>query len=295
MLFSLFGFYFLYKNNKNIFFALFAYFILSFYIISSWTEWWYGAGFSNRPLITVYPVLAISLGYFLVYIGKKGTIVKSVFITFVLFFTFLNQFQWWQLKNYVLDPYHTTKGYYWATFLRTTVRMEDKKFLLVNRDFNGKMSFDNHSEYRLSMMQELTFEDKNKEEGIVQDENGSNFYRLSQDQEFALTRQFKYSELTKKDHLWVVVSIDVRFPEKVSNPLPYLITTMEHKGRSYGYAGFEIKPDSIQSKWGKCRFEYLTPEIRDVKDDLKIYIWKRGKESFDIDNFKVEIFEKISD
>ena len=294
MAFSLFGFYFLYKNNKKIFFALFAYFIISFYIISSWSEWWYGAGFSNRPLITVYPVLAISLGYFLVYIGEKGTIVKSVFLTFVLFLTFLNQFQWWQLKNYVLDPYHTTKGYYWATFLRTTVRVEDKKFLLINRDFNGKMSFDNPNEYRLSMMQELTFEDKRTEDGIVRDENGNNFYRLSQNQEFALTRQFMYSELTKKDHLWAVVSFDVRYPEKNEDPLPCLVTTMEHKGKSYGYAGFEIKPDSIQSQWIKCRFEYLTPEIRNVKDDLKIYIWKRGKESFDIDNFKVEIFEKIS-
>lgn len=294
MVFSLIGFYFLYKNNKKIFFALFAYFILSFYIISSWSEWWYGAGFSNRPLITVYPVLAISLGYFLVYIGEKGTIVKSVFLTFVLFLTFLNQFQWWQLKNYVLDPYHTTKGYYWATFLRTTVRVEDKKFLLINRDFNGKMSFDNPNEYRLSMMQELTFEDKRTEDGIVRDENGNNFYRLSQNQEFALTRQFMYSELTKKDHLWAVVSFDVRYPEKNEDPLPCLVTTMEHKGKSYGYAGFEIKPDSIQSQWVKCRFEYLTPEIRNVKDDLKIYIWKRGKESFDIDNFKVEIFEKIS-
>jgi len=294
MAFSLFGFYFLYKNNKKIFFALFAYFIISFYIISSWSEWWYGAGFSNRQLITVYPVLAISLGYFLVYIGEKGTIVKSVFLTFVLFLTFLNQFQWWQLKNYVLDPYHTTKGYYWATFLRTTVRVEDKKFLLINRDFNGKMSFDNPNEYRLSMMQELTFEDKRTEDGIVRDENGNNFYRLSQNQEFALTRQFMYSELTKKDHLWAVVSFDVRYPEKNEDPLPCLVTTMEHKGKSYGYAGFEIKPDSIQSQWIKCRFEYLTPEIRNVKDDLKIYIWKRGKESFDIDNFKVEIFEKIS-
>jgi len=294
MAFSLFGFYFLYKNNKKIFFALFAYFILSFYIISSWSEWWYGAGFSNRPLITVYPVLAISLGYFLVYIGEKGTIVKSVFLTFVLFLTFLNQFQWWQLKNYVLDPYHTTKGYYWATFLRTTVRVEDKKFLLINRDFNGMMSFDNPNEYRLSMMQELTFEDKRTEDGIIRDENGNNFYRLSQNQEFALTRQFMYRELTKKDHLWAVVSFDVRYPEKNEDPLPSLVTTMEHKGKSYGYAGFEIKPDSIQSQWVKCRFEYLTPEIRNVKDDLKIYIWKRGKESFDIDNFKVEIFEKIS-
>ena len=295
MLFSLIGFYFLYKNNKKIFLALFCYFILSLYIISSWTEWWYGAGFSNRPLITVYPVLAIALGYFLVYLGKKGIIVKSVFIAIILFFTFLNQFQWWQLKHYILDPYRTTKAYYWATFLKTSVSGEDKKLLLIDRDFYGKMVFDNRNEYRLSMMKENTFDDKNNKEGVVQDENGNNFYRLSRGQEYALTWQSRYIELTKKDHLWTVISFDVRYPEKVEDPLPCLVTSMEHRGGSYGYFAREIKPDSIVSQWGKCRFEYLTPEIRDVHDDLKIYIWNRSKESFDIDNFKIEIFERISD
>jgi len=295
MLFSLFGFYFLYKNNKKIFLALFCYFIFSFYIISSWTEWWYGAGFSNRPLITVYPVLAITLGYFLVYISKKGWILKSFFIMAVLFFTFLNQFQWWQLKHYILDPYRTTKAYYWATFLKTSVSGEDKKLLLLDRDFNGKMVFENRNEYRLSMVKENTFEDRNNEEGVVRDENGNHFYRISTDQEFALTMQYKYNELTKKDHLWTVISFEVRYPGTADDPLPCLVTSMEHKRGSYGYFARDIKPDSIPGQWKKCRFEYLTPEIRNVHDDLKIYIWNRDKKSFDVDNFKVEIFEKISD
>ena len=64
MLFSLIGFYHLFQNSKDIFYACFIYFISSFYIISSWSEWWYGAAFSVRPLITLYPILAISLGYF---------------------------------------------------------------------------------------------------------------------------------------------------------------------------------------------------------------------------------------
>ncbi len=293
MSFSLIGFYFLYKNNKKPFLALFGYFIVSFYIISCWTEWWYGAGFSNRPLLTVYPVLAISLGQFLVYLTQKKAIVKAIFVTVVLFFTFLNQFQWWQLKHYILDPYRTTNQYYWGTFLRESVKEKDKKFLLINRDFSGKMSFDNQNDYRPSFIQVMTFDEKNNSEGIVRDTNGNHFYRVPKDQEFSLTRQFKYCELTKKDHLWVVVSFDVRFPEKLTSAWPCLVTTMDHKGKCYGYFAGDIKSDTICRKWKECRFEYLTPEIRNVNDYLKIYIWNRNKETIDVDHFKIEIFEKI--
>jgi len=126
-----------------------------------------------------------SPGIFLVYLGKKGIIVKSVFYRNHTVLYILNQFQWWQLKHYILDPYRTTKAYYWATFLKTSVSGEDKNLLLIDRDFYGKMVFDNRNEYRLSMMKENTFDDKNNKEGVVQDENGNNFYRLSRGQEYA--------------------------------------------------------------------------------------------------------------
>ncbi|MCX6244912.1 MAG: glycosyltransferase family 39 protein [Bacteroidetes bacterium] len=294
MAFSLIGFYFLFRNNRKIFLSLFGYFLVAFCIIASWTEWWYGAAFSMRPLITVYPILAISLGYFLVYLGKKGIIMKSVFIVIVILFTFLNQFQWWQLKHYILDPYRTTKGFYWATFLKTSVTDEEKKLLLIGHDFTGKMSFDNRTDYHSVLAQELAFDEPGNPEGVVQDGEGNKYYSVGKDQEYVLTRQFKYSELTVKDHIWVVVSLDVFFPTTSGNG-PCLVTTMEHNGKSYAYSAPEIKPDTARMQWKKYSFEYLTPEIRKSSDILKIYIWNRNKESFDVDNFKLEVFEKNGD
>ncbi len=104
MLFSIWGFYFLYKNNKAIFYSILFYFLISFYIICCWTYWYYGAAFSCRPVITNYPLLAICLGYFLLFIQKQKLLIKTSFILVILFFVFLNQFQSWQLKNYILDP-----------------------------------------------------------------------------------------------------------------------------------------------------------------------------------------------
>jgi hypothetical protein len=295
MIFSFIGFYFIYKENKKILLALAGYFLVSFYIISCWTEWWYGAGFSNRPLIAIYPVLGISLGYFLQYLNKKGKIIKSIFIAILLFFTFLNQFQWWQLKHYILDPYRTTKKYYWATFLRSSVPDNANKFLLVNRDFSGKMSFDNRSEYHPVFNQEVNFKEDAYKDGLMKDTiNNSIYYHVPKSQEFALTKQFIYKELTSKDHLWTVISLNIKYPEKVKGAWPCLVTSMEHNGKSYGYYACAIKTDTTNKQWKEFKVEYLTPEIRNVKDCLKVYLWNRDGDIFDIGQYKIEIFEKNS-
>lgn len=62
-------------------------------------------------------------------------------------FIFLNQFQWWQLRNYILDPYRTTKAYYWSIFLKTKPDASTAKLKRVERDFSGGFEFKNREEY----------------------------------------------------------------------------------------------------------------------------------------------------
>lgn len=290
MFFSLTGFYFLFKENRKIFTAILIYFIVAFYIIASWTEWWYGAAFSTRPLITTYPLLAICLGYFIKHAQKQHLYFKSVIILIVLFCIFLNQFQWWQLKHFILDPYRTTKDYYWATFLKTSVDEKDKELLRVNRDFTGKVNFEHRDKYIESDLINLTFEGQSND-NINKDSDGNNFFRIKPDQEFALTDERKFNELTSKDHAFILAGFQVRFNEKPTNEFPLFVMTMEHNKWSYGYLTKEIKPDSINNKWYKFDMIYLTPEIRNGNDNFKCYIWHRGKTKFDIDNFKIERFE----
>jgi hypothetical protein len=207
MIFSLIGFYFLFKNNRKIFLALATYFALSFYIIASWTEWWYGAAFSIRPLIVVYPVLAISLGYFLVYLQNKRTIVKASIGSVIVLFILLNQFQWWQMKNYILDPYRTSKDYYWATFLKTSVNEADKELLLVNRSFTGPTIFDHNEKYSSSLLKEPDLKGPG-EKIFPSKSDGDFFYRLSPDEEYVQLLEKQYSELTQKDHIWMIASME---------------------------------------------------------------------------------------
>lgn len=288
--FSLIGFYFLYKQNKKMFYALIVYFTISLFIISSWSEWWYGAGFSTRPMIATYPVLAICLGYFLMQIARARTVVKFIFGMVAIFFVFLNQFQWWQYKNYILDPYRTTKEYYWATFLKTDVTDKDKESLLVYRDFTGKMELVEEYKYQKTFLILEDFEESSSRGN--EEEEGNSFHHMTEDQEFLPILETSYNELTRKDHVWLRVSMDIRFPPGFEGSLPCIVNTMERENGSYGYTSQEIGGDSLSTEWRRVEVMYITPEIRDVKDRLKCYIWKKDKSTVDVDNIKVELFKR---
>src|ERR1035437_1850187 len=93
MIIAIIGFYFIYRHDRSIFYALFIYFILNFYIISSWSCWWYVQSFSQRALIPSYPVMAIGFGYFLTWLGQQKIILKLITYTFLAGCTMLNLFQ----------------------------------------------------------------------------------------------------------------------------------------------------------------------------------------------------------
>jgi hypothetical protein len=290
VIFALVGFYFLYKSNRKIFLASITYFLVSFYVISSWSEWWYGAAYSTRPLIATYPILGICLGYFLIFLRDTKQVVRVACGVVIVAFVFLNQFQWWQYKNYILDPYRSTKEYYWATFLKTNVTPEDVKLLSVYRDFTGKMEFSDSSRYNGSTLLTDDFSGNGFKPNMS--ENTNSFYRLTEEQEYFPFFETPFNELTQTDHIWIKASIDVRFPEIFEGKFPCLVLSMERKNGPYGYSATEIKTDSLPNRWRRIQVMYLSPEIRSVKDRVKCYIWKRGKTSFDIDNVKLEVFKR---
>lgn len=295
MLFAVVGFYFLFKNNKSLFLPILLYVGVSFYIISCWTYWYYGAAYSCRPIITSYPLLAICLGYFLVFIQQQKKSIQILFSIAVVFFVFLNQFQWWQLKNYILDPYRTTKEYYWAIFMKTAVPENSNQQLSVNRDFTGTYKFENPEKYTSRILYQTSFDNDTREYTLIDSVNKNIFYRAKEEQEYCITAHNPFKELTSKDHAWIKISGDFRITERFEGPMPCLVMSMEYKGAAYGYYAPVIEVDSTKNKWNHFEIEYLTPEIRNKNDVFKYYIWKRGKSPFDIDNIKVEVFEPKMD
>ncbi|MCB0705683.1 MAG: hypothetical protein KDC34_10255 [Saprospiraceae bacterium] len=136
MLFAVAGFFALFRKYPRLFPALFLFFILNLWVVSSWQCWWYGGSFGQRALVQSYVVLAFPLAALLDWILKKRF--RLVFFTLpFLFCIALNLFQSWQVRGHGLHPENMTKAYYWRIFFNTDIDPRDKFLMDTQEDFIG--------------------------------------------------------------------------------------------------------------------------------------------------------------
>lgn len=109
------GFIQLYKQRKELFWAVLGSTLLAIWIFASWECWWYAASFGSRAMVDLYPLLVLPLGFSLVYLGK--TKIRSYAMMLFVFFTLgLSLWQSGQFSIGILHPDRMTKAHYWYIF-----------------------------------------------------------------------------------------------------------------------------------------------------------------------------------
>jgi hypothetical protein len=295
MIFAILGFIFIYKFNRKIFLALFAYFIFNLYLVSCWSTWWYAQSFSQRALIPSYPVMAIGLGYFLTWLQPR-TMLKIISYSIIAFLLFLNIFQTIQFHKGVLHPDSMTSAYYFRIFGRLDASNEDRKLLMVNRNFDGPEKFTDSTGYRSRELAHLDFENNTTHDSAVS-HSGRYSFRLDSLNTFSPGYEAAFKDITKGDHAWIRISAWVY---AYSNSSFSMVAHFSHKGFSqyshpYKYMTFDSEKMNLEfNKWEKVSFDYLTPEVRNIKDPFKAYIWNRGKGTIYIDDLQIVCFDKIN-
>lgn len=90
------------------------------YVIFSWENWYYGGGFSCRPIIQAYAFLAFPLTYLIEFFLNKRRVSK-LFISLLLFLLVsLNLLQTFQYKKGIIHCDNMTCKMYWQNFFRLT-------------------------------------------------------------------------------------------------------------------------------------------------------------------------------
>jgi len=90
------------------------------YLTFSWEQWWYGWGFSTRPLVSIYPLLALPLGAVVAATSPGGPAARwrgparAVLLACIC----LNLWQGWQYVNSVLPGDEVTAALYRERFFR---------------------------------------------------------------------------------------------------------------------------------------------------------------------------------
>lgn len=110
---SLFGLYYLIKNNQYQFWTFTIFFFILTYFLSSWWNWWYGGSFSSRVYMEYFTMLFIPMALLL-----KNITQKAVLWWVIFGLTIICQIQIYQFKYYIIHYDSMTKEKYWDNFLR---------------------------------------------------------------------------------------------------------------------------------------------------------------------------------
>ena len=289
---ALFGFTHLYKQKRKLFWPILTYFILTTWVITSWTEWWYGGSYSIRPMTTSYVLLAIPMGLLLSTWYNSSWWKRILSIALPLVLVALNLFQMWQFRNYVLHPYTMTKDYYFAVFGKTDVGPEERELMAWERPFDQNPKFtdkENYQCYELPGYDTQPGEIRNEfvlDPAVVSHEKSE----LGEDKLWGHSYKVPYHDITTADHAWLRVSTAVFLPKDFNGETIFMTVSFQRKGGEYGYSAIRLE-DGLTGQWNRIETEYLTPSIRDTADELKIYLWTTAASTFYFDDVRVEVCE----
>lgn len=137
MIFAFAGIGLLYKSKRGFFWPVLVYFIITWYIMSSWWSWWYGGSFGLRPLIDSYGVFSIGLAAFLTWVRKTARLKKTILLTLFILSIMLSS---WHFKRYRGGSIHwnsMTREAYFDSFWREKPSSDWYKKI---RKPNGKLA-----------------------------------------------------------------------------------------------------------------------------------------------------------
>lgn len=293
MLFAIAGLFLARKTDKALLPTLLVYPLVTFWIAASWTEWWYGASYSIRPMITTYVLLAIPLGRMIERIRSASPVARYSGSSLIVCLLALNLFQNWQFERWIIHPYRTTGKYYWSVFGQVTKPTKAQRALLsVQRSFDGEAQLLDTNGYQRSVLVRHTFE--SAIEGwtgaaIMDSTRNSLVARFDGHAPFFTCIDVPYESLTDKDHLWLRVRYAVQLPADLAEDPPCIVMTMTRKGGDYGYRAL-CADQAAKGRWTTITADYLTPPVRDPNDRLRVYVWHRAQAPVLIDDLQVDVF-----
>jgi hypothetical protein len=134
MVFSLTGFFFMFRAVRKLAVPILFFFLLNLYVLASWWCWWYGGSFGNRAFVESYGLMIFPLAAFFE-TAFRSRVMKMVVALPVVFFIFLNLFQTDQYREGIIHYDRMGGKAYWIVFLKPSLTPVEWKELDENLHF----------------------------------------------------------------------------------------------------------------------------------------------------------------
>ncbi|NEN25264.1 glycosyltransferase family 39 protein [Cryomorpha ignava] len=269
-----------YKKDRTMQVVL-IYTVLFIYLASSWTNWWYGNGFSQRAMGQAYALLSIPLAGLINFAFFKKH--KFSFLPAILIpvFVVLSIWQTKQFHNGVLTGETVTADYYFASFFDLYQNPENKDLLgFSHYDIYMQPNYNLPDGYELANTVELAVDEENQ--NLAGNEWPKGF-------------SIPYKDLSDADYSFILFSaVFEGSPPKSA----VLVTTFNHNG-AYGYQGRDFPQVLVDTNFVANLYTatsvYLTPPMRSTNDKFSAYLWNRGLEAGILKELRLEVFVKSED
>jgi hypothetical protein len=124
LLFTILGLFYLCKKNIYQFYIASFFLFITFYILSSWWNWWYGWSYGCRPFTDFLAIFAILLAIGIESIKKY--IIKILLCVVFIVLIFVNQIQTYQYRHLIIHGEKMDREHYWRCFLRIDQLINNK-------------------------------------------------------------------------------------------------------------------------------------------------------------------------
>ncbi|HLP21724.1 MAG TPA: hypothetical protein VK174_15530 [Chitinophagales bacterium] len=129
------------RSELRIYLLPFAlYFMVTFYVVFSWWQWYYGGSFGSRVMVESLAVLALPIAAFSEFVVKASGLVRFASGLLISFFVLLNVFQTGQYAKGIIHWQKMNKDYYWRVFGKMEVTDADKELLKTTEELNTNNS-----------------------------------------------------------------------------------------------------------------------------------------------------------
>lgn len=286
ILISLIGILALWNTDKIRAFWAGLFFLIISYIFSSWWCWSYSDGFGMRPFIDFYIFFIILLAILL----KKSARLLRIFIFgLILLTTLLNLVQTYQYRQNIIAEEYMSFSRYRHVFLKTSDNYrncfggcfdiipynKNHKHLLFHEKLSNSVP-DLDSVYISSNKEArniLSYDEHYETNFVFRVNSNNDLYHANK--AFAEVN-FEKLDLSKVQFHKNIFVISITYPDK-------------NQGYYRAFA-VDYQSSSQLNIWKKISYTIMLPKILSENYELRMYIWNKGLDLFQIKNLEIKIY-----
>lgn len=289
------------KYQSGLLLPVLAFLIPHIWIHYSYYAWTYFPGLGQRPMVETYPILAFGLAAFFAFCMEKRWRVWLL-MPVLLFFTVLNLFQTWQMKEGVIWTERGNPAFYWETFGRL------KPSLNSLRAYDAKVWQPDSSDiqWKKTLTRE-NFEDGTKFQLSKEHRFSGQTALFSQSDTIWINKGFPLAENISGDWLGFSIQAHFRPEDQVFNRdhcMYLMVKLYDEKGRRrkgvhiipaahIGNTDFNIWTTGRPNQWGKASFFMKMPGRLRQGWTLDLFLINPYGQKIYLDDFRVDHYAKI--